>query len=338
MKLYPRTSEVDKKEYYNALCPFKVQLPANLRRKIVEVTQDFIDASRTLRGEWGTSVLNCLDFHWNENQLKIIEANTNASGFLFSHLMESSEKSVISYEETLLRSFEICFDSKPKEVFIIDREPKAERMYVEFLMTQDFFERNGIKASILETERFNQLCTESSKSFYCYNRDTDFYLEQFPGILKKWKDGTLILSAHPRAYEAIASKKNLHELSELSDTSTTLRSALLRTIYLSEDTVENLWENRKKYFFKPLESFGGKGVYNGKSVSRKKFSEIAKEPYMAQEICPPGMYPHEDQDWKYDIRAFFSEEGVQKILCRLYQGQLTNFKSPGGGFALIEWI
>jgi hypothetical protein len=47
---------------------------------------------------------------------------------------------------------------------------------------------------------------------------------------------------------------------------------------------------------------------------------------------------HNDQEWKYDIRAYFSEGSVQKILARVYQGQLTNFSQAGGGFALIEWV
>ena len=83
--------------------------------------------------------------------------------------------------------------------------------------------------------------------------------------------------------------------------------------------------------------FGGKGVYAGKSLSRKKFDSLGNH-YIAQEAHPPGRVDFNDENWKYDIRAFFSESHVQKIVARVYQGQVTNFSKEGGGFALIDWV
>ena len=36
-----------------------------------------------------------------------------------------------------------------------------------------------------------------------------------------------------------------------------------------------------------------------------------------------------------DIRAFVYQGAVQMFVARLYQGQTTNFRTPGGGFAPV---
>ena len=38
---------------------------------------------------------------------------------------------------------------------------------------------------------------------------------------------------------------------------------------------------------------------------------------------------------KADIRAFVYQGSVQLFAARLYQGQTTNFRTPGGGFAPV---
>ena len=38
---------------------------------------------------------------------------------------------------------------------------------------------------------------------------------------------------------------------------------------------------------------------------------------------------------KMDIRAYVYAGSIQLLAARLYQGQTTNFRTPGGGFAPV---
>ena len=41
------------------------------------------------------------------------------------------------------------------------------------------------------------------------------------------------------------------------------------------------------------------------------------------------------QTLKFDVRNYVYEGQVQWLSARLYQGQTTNFRTPGGGFAPV---
>ena len=41
------------------------------------------------------------------------------------------------------------------------------------------------------------------------------------------------------------------------------------------------------------------------------------------------------QALKFDIRNYVYDGAVQFVTARLYQGQTTNFRTPGGGFAPV---
>jgi hypothetical protein len=41
---------------------------------------------------------------------------------------------------------------------------------------------------------------------------------------------------------------------------------------------------------------------------------------------------------KYDVRCYVYDGQVQLVAARLYQGQTTNFRTPGGGFALVRVV
>lgn len=342
-KFYPSIDKAHIKAVENALCPFKVKLPKQLGETINKVCSDFLELKKEISKEiskesceaWEDSVLNSLDFHYSDEKLKIIEANTNASGYLISHLCPQPEADIKSFEDSLFKSFSQQFGGDGfKEIYIIDKNPTSEKMYPEFLMYKDFFRRFGVEAKILETSKLHE---HLSNKTFVYNRDTDFYFEQHPDLLQAWKNKRLILTSSPLSYNNIASKT-------VSET----ESRLLKTpkyAFLKEHSLEtlnfhaDLWSRRKSLFFKPSSSFGSKGVYAGKSVSRKKFDSLGEEQdYLAQELHPPGKVLNGDTEWKFDIRAYFSQGPVQKVLARVYNGQLTNFSQTGGGFALIDWL
>jgi len=322
----------------NAICPFKVDLPLSLKNTIESACSGFLALKKESHNKWEDSILNSLDFHYSDEKLKIIEANTNASGFLISHLFEQPREDIEDFEKKLFKSFQKKFGEGFKKIFIADRKPDEEKMYAEFLMFKDFFGRFDIEAVIIETSKLEeQLKDTTSEKTSVYNRDTDFHFDGYPELLKAWQDGRLILTSSPLSYDNIAAKAvHQKELDLLgSEKYSNLKKHFLETLDFNND----LWTVRKGYFFKPASSFGSKGVYAGKSISRKKFDRLGvDQAYLAQEFHPPGKVTNGETKWKYDIRAYFSEGSVQKILARVYQGQLTNFSQSGGGFALINWI
>jgi hypothetical protein len=46
----------------------------------------------------------------------------------------------------------------------------------------------------------------------------------------------------------------------------------------------------------------------------------------------------EPQSLKYDVRCYVYDGRIQLVAARLYQGQTTNFRTPGGGFALVRVV
>jgi len=336
--LYPSLTKDLTESVSNAICPFKLKLPLELKADIHKTCDEFLKFKKAASSAWEDSILNSLDFHYSDQKLKIIEANTNASGYLISHLCYAPEShpegAIHSFEQKLFESFKYKFRDDFDKIYIFDAHPESEKMFPEFLMYKDFFNRFGVDAVILTTEQFKK---SLSATTYAYNRDTDFHFDKHPELLRAWKEKNLLLSSSPLSYSNIAAKnvteKELHLLK--TEEFSHLNSRFLETLEFSLE----LWDKRKSYFFKPSSSFGSKGVYSGKSVSRKKFDSLNEEQdYLAQELHPPGKVTHGDQEWKFDIRAYFSEGAVQKILARVYRGQLTNFSQAGGGFALIDWI
>ena len=106
-------------------------------------------------------------------------------------------------------------------------------------------------------------------------------------------------------------------------------------------SLDELWSSRKLYFFKPQQSFGSKGVYSGKGISRKAFERLDPDGFMAQELCPPGrqtfIWDDQEVELKYDLRFYSFQGEIQHSVARLYQGQATNMKTPLGGLAPIIW-
>ena len=63
---------------------------------------------------------------------------------------------------------------------------------------------------------------------------------------------------------------------------------------------------------------------------------MASATYIAQAFASPSMrIVHAGQSFKADVRCFASEAGVLLFAARLYQGQTTNMRTPGGGFAAV---
>jgi hypothetical protein len=107
-------------------------------------------------------------------------------------------------------------------------------------------------------------------------------------------------------------------------------------------TAENrdaLWTKRRQLFFKPAGGYGSKAAYRGDKLTRRVWEEIEQGTYVAQALVAPSARQTADTQtaaiFKADIRNYAYAGMVKLVAARLYQGQTTNFRTPGGGFAPV---
>jgi hypothetical protein len=102
---------------------------------------------------------------------------------------------------------------------------------------------------------------------------------------------------------------------------------------------ERLWAARRGLFFKPFAGYGGRAAYRGDKLTQRVWREILAGGYIAQALVPPGERAIADIEaapvLKFDLRNYVYDGRVQWVGARLYQGQTTNFRTPGGGFAPV---
>jgi len=104
------------------------------------------------------------------------------------------------------------------------------------------------------------------------------------------------------------------------------------------EDIAKAYGHKSRVVLRDIERLGSKGSYSGAKLTRRVFEEIMQGGYVAQRIaapgerivCPDGMEP---QPLKYDVRCYVYDGQVQLVAARLYQGQTTNFRTTGGGFA-----
>jgi hypothetical protein len=119
-----------------------------------------------------------------------------------------------------------------------------------------------------------------------------------------------------------------------------LATVIPETIRLADLGKDEAWRSRSEWVFKPATSFGSRAVYRGDKISRKRFEVIAQEAgYVAQRRIEPGLVTVETsagpRAMKFDVRAYAYRDRVLLLGARVYEGQVTNLRSPGGGFSAI---
>jgi hypothetical protein len=100
-----------------------------------------------------------------------------------------------------------------------------------------------------------------------------------------------------------------------------------------------LWGERRKLFFKPAAGYGSKAAYRGDKLTRRVWQEVVRGEYVAQTLAAPSKRHVEvdsaETELKLDVRAYVHDAAIQLVAARLYEGQSTNFRTPGGGFAPV---
>ena len=300
------------------------------------------------------SVLMAYDFHLSPTGVKLIEVNTNASGFLlvnsFCQFKQGDYQTALQAlkdsfkkEWGFFNQSKSGFPAKPK-VAIVDQNPQQQKMFLEFLLFQDFFASMGWEAEIIDSKDLKLKPTKAGvynasgqKVDFVYNRLTDFYLENHPDLAKAYKEGLSLINPQAKDYWLLADKKRLLDWQDRPELDV-IKNSLLKVKALTENNKEELWLNRKKYFFKIFRGYGGKMVYRGANLTRKKQKELLQYPSLAQEYAPPTRIKdsQQGQEWKVDFRAYVYKDQIQQLTARVYQGQVTQFRTPGSGFALVD--
>ncbi len=316
-----------------------------------------------LQDPGNTSALMSYDFHVDAvGALRLIEINTNASLSLVVDELERfhSLHNPFSpdFREEILETFAREFkdshaaDRPLQHIAIVDVEPAKQRLFIEFAMYQELFKRRGWKTDFYDPTELRCdggiLQSPTGPIDLVYNRDTDFYFtaEASAPLREAMNSNCAAISPHPYEYRLLADKDRLLELSSSNDWPVSaehravIEHTLIRTIEVSSMDPATLWSERKRWFFKPRRSHGGKAVYRGSSMSRGTFDSILAGDYLAQEMVPPPVvsFAGEDEPLKYDLRFYVYRDRVQLACARLYRGQMTNAQSLGGGAAAIRWI
>lgn len=313
------------------------------------------DSETALKQQEQDSVLMAYDFHLEKEQVKLIEVNTNASGFLLvNSLYQIRNLSYKKAKEDLKKSFQSEWkkfnknQKLPKKVVLVDTSLFDQKMAIEFFMYKDFFQSMGWCLEICDSQSLKlddqwNLCTEKGEKVdFVYNRCTDFYFEDHFPLKKAFLNGTCAISPHPREYYLLSDKDRLCDWTVQKEKHLELKQIKNHILHSEKLTLQNkeeVWKNRKKYFFKSRKSHGGKMVYKGSSLTNKKFNELCKIEALIQELSLPSKIKNsEDKEWKVDFRAYVYEDQIQQLAARCYQGQLTNFTEKGSGFSTVHLI
>ena len=182
---------------------------------------------------------------------------------------------------------------------------------------------------------------------FIYNRYTDFYFENLLShdLKAAFISKSTCFSPHPYEYFLLADKERLTDWSSVvletlpafEKQTAVIKKHLLQSHSVTSENKDAIWASRKKMFFKPMQEHGSKGSFKGANISKTAFENLIQKRTMAQEyeVAPEliRQMPDGPQKFKYDLRFYAYQGELQLVLARLYQGQTTNLRTPGGGFA-----
>ncbi len=318
-----------------------------------------------------TGALMGYDFHLGDDGPRLIEVNTNAGGAFLNALVAKAQTACCAEVEQGLigasyEDFETgvvaMFKSEwrlqrgagaPRGIAIIDDQPEEQYLYPEFILARQLLLKHGIDAAIGDASELHyeggRLRLAGEEIDLVYNRLVDFALDrpEHAALRAAYRDGAVVVTPNPRNHALFAAKRNLTLLSdpaalEAFGFSADMRlrlAAVPRTLLVTPDNADALWQSRKDMFFKPLSGHGSKAVYRGDKVTKGVWTEIARGCFVAQAFAAPGQRMIEidgsPAPRKMDVRLYTYDGHVLLAAARLYQGQTTNFRTPGGGFASV---
>lgn len=314
-----------------------------------------------------------VDFHLAAGGPQLIEINTNPGGALLNTVLGRAHRSCCAdvaglamapmeadaIEQALFEAFMMEWRAQRKDaplrsVAIVDAVPEQQYLYPEFLLYRQLFGRHGIEVTICDplelARKDGRLWNGSRPVDFVYSRLTDFALEQpaHESLKGAYLAGEVVVSPHPRAHALYADKRNLTLLCDAAflgatgvadEVVATLLAAIPRTEIMTAGNRDALWTKRRDLFFKPAAGYGSKAAYRGDKLTRRVWDDMAMGTYVAQALVAPSERhiadPPTARPLKADVRNYAYAGVVKLVAARLYQGQTTNFRTPGGGFAPV---
>lgn len=308
------------------------------------------------------------DFHLGEDGPRLIEINTNAGGAFLNAFLARAQRAccaemdipptLLSFEDAAFRMFQNEWirqrgTGAPERIAIVDDNPPEQYLYPEFVLARRVFAARGVDAVIADASQLRyddgRLSVDGKTIDLVYNRVTDFSFDQpeHKALQEAYRDGAVVVTPNPHNHALLADKRNLSLLSKPATLEAwgveprlrALLDAVPRTVLVNPDNADALWKSRRDLFFKPTGGHGGKAVYRGDKLTKGAWAEIAEGGYVAQTLVRPSermiKIDETPQRRKMDVRLYTYDGQVLLVAARLYQGQTTNFRTLGGGFAPV---
>ncbi|CAN5264187.1 hypothetical protein BH11PSE14_BH11PSE14_01510 [soil metagenome] len=308
------------------------------------------------------------DFHLGADGPRLIEINTNPGGAVLNAILARSQRLCMpdltippvdaeavesALVDILITEWTLQRGNDPlTSIAIVDEAPGQQYLYPEFVLLRELCRSRGYRTQICAPEelvlRDGQLWFNGQSVDFVYNRLTDFPLED-PGsrmLREAYLAGDVVVSPHPRAHAIYADKRNLGLLCDArflrgiglgQASSDLLAQAVPETRLLTPENRDALWASRGHWFFKPAAGYGSKASYRGDKLTRGVWDAMSAGTYVAQQIVAPSERQTRgtQRPLKVDLRCYAYRGEVLLYAARMYQGQTTNFRTPGGGFAPV---
>lgn len=313
------------------------------------------------------------DFHLTPAGPRLVEVNTNAGGALLNGLHTAALcdpvrlaclcaelHPVETMSERILDTFraeqEAARPGAPlRRVAIADDRPETQFLRQEFELFRRLFVEHGIEARVCDTGQLERvaggLALGGERLDLVYLRDTDWLLDAPRGraLREAYLTDEVVVTPSPREHHLLASKRRLALFSSPEELvalgATPADAAFLAEVVPETQPLEALgldaaWRERAGWVFKPSAGFASRAVYRGDKISRRKLEEIAAAgDFVAQRRVEPGVVEVATSEgtraMKFDVRAYAYQDRVLLLGARVYQGQVTNLRTPGGGFSAI---
>ncbi len=320
-----------------------------------------------------TAVFMGYDFHLTPDGPRLIEINTNAGGALLNGLHTASLCDAVKLAclcselvpvETMRARIVATFEAELRAarssaslrlVAIADDRPEEQFLRPEFELFRQLFALSDIEAQVCDVRDLSydgaDLTLGGRRLDLVYLRDTDwrFEHERSRALRAAYLADAVVVTPSPREHHLLANKQRLtlfssadvlQEIGATNDEIALLTAVIPETRLLDAMGLEDAWRTRREWVFKPAAAYASHAVYRGDKISRRKLEEIAQlGGFVAQRRVEPGEVAVVTGDgprsMKFDVRAYAYRDEVLLLGARAYQGQVTNLRTPGGGFSAI---
>jgi hypothetical protein len=239
-------------------------------------------------------------------------------------------------------------------IAIVDTRPSEQYLAPEFELFRELFEAHGIATMVADPDELafdgQRLTCRGERIDLVYNRLTDFALAepQHAALRAAYLADALVLTPHPQMHALYADKRNLVALGDeqwLAQIGVgehdrrLLASNIPRTEEVLPADGRRLLEQSQAMVLQAGGRFWQQGGLPGRQDHPSRLRrDRAWRLRRAGAGRPSERHLLVDgvgQDFKLDLRNYVYRGEVQLLSARLYRGQTTNFRTPGGGFAAV---